>query len=145
MSLDAFETKELKAGFKLLAKDGKLTEEVVQQACELVKIGLTEDEIHDVFILFGGTKGGFTEDVWLKGFKHKDHGDQDEEVKLAFEGISEGGRLDWAKVTRLLKMNGSSIPDEVLETLQGVCDYDNDGAVSMDDFVKMIHAGSGEA
>jgi len=143
MSLDSFETAEIKAGFSLLAKDGKLTEEVVQQACALVKMGLTEDEIHDVFILFGGTKGGFTEENWLKAFKHKDHGDQDDEVQLAFKGISEGGRLDWGKVTKLLKMNGRSIPDEVLETMQGVCDYDNDGAVSMDDFIKMIHAGAG--
>jgi len=143
MSLDAFETAEIKAGFGLLAKDGKLLEEVVQEACKLVKLGLTEDEVHDVFILFGGSKGGFDEATWLKAFKHKDHGDADEEVKLAFNGIAEGGRVDWGKVTTLLKMNGRSIPDEVLETLQGVCDYNNDGAVDMDDFVKMIHAGSG--
>jgi len=140
MSLDAFETAEIKAGFDLLAKDERLTEEVVQRASELVKIGLTEDEIHDVFILFGGTKGGFTQENWLKAFKHKDHGDADEEVTKAFNGVSEGGRLDWGKVTTLLKLNGRVIPDEVLETLQGVCDYNNDGAVDMDDFVKMIHA-----
>jgi Ca2+-binding EF-hand superfamily protein len=137
--LDEFESKELKAGFDLLAKDGRLTEDVVQRACRHLNLGFTQNEIHDIFVLFGGGKQGFTEKIWMDNFSHKDHGEADEEVLQSFNALADRGTLDFGKVGSLLRMNGRMLTNEVLETMQQVCDYDNDGVVSFDDYTTMLH------
>jgi len=140
MALTSDEQAEIKAGFWLFAVDEKLTEDVVQKAVKDLKIGISENEIHDMFILFGGGKGGFTEDAWLKAMQHTEYKDDNPDMKAAFESLASNGRLDWDKVKKALTLNGRSIIDEIFETLQNVCDYQNDGCVDFEDFITMIHA-----
>merc|ERR1712012_660392 len=102
---DAFETEELKAAFSMVSKDGKITEADMKGFMDLIESGLSEDDIHDMFIV-GGGKAGFDLDGWLKAFEHKDHGDQDDEVTSAFGCISSGGNLDMDKAQKLMSLAG---------------------------------------
>merc|ERR1719348_2028159 len=139
MSLDAFETEELKAGFAMCSKDGLLTEARMGEILKILGADLTENDIHDMFIV-GGAKEGFDEAKWLAAFGHKDHGDQDEEVSTAFGCVSAGGQMDMAKAQKIIAMSGLELKPKEFEEFKNISDYNSDGKVDMEDFVNMIHA-----
>jgi len=139
MSLDEFETEELKAAFNMMAKDGKLDEASVLAFLDVLGSGLSADDVHDMFMV-GGGKDGFDEASWLKAFEHKDHGDQDEEVAAAFECVASGGSLDMGKCEKLIAMAGLDLKPKEFDEFKNIADYNSDGKVDMADFVSMIHA-----
>lgn len=106
---------------------------------EVLGAGLSGNDIHDMFMV-GGGKDGFDEATWLKAFEHKDHGDQDEEVTAAFACVSSGGNLDMDKAKQLIALAGLDLKPKEFQEFQNIADYDNDGKVSLPDFVNMIHA-----
>lgn len=139
MSLDAFEVEELKAAFNLCSTDGKMTEATMKAVLDCIGAGLSEDDIHDMFVV-GGGKEGFDEKTWLAAFEHKDHGDQDDEVQSAFACVSAGGALDMGKAQTLIKLSGLDLKPKEFEEFKNIADYNSDGKVDLDDFVSMIHA-----
>jgi len=139
MSLDAFETTELTAAFNLVAKDGSMSEAALKAILDVLGSGLSEDDVHDMFVV-GNAKDGFDLNKWLAAFDHKDHGDQDDEVTSAFAAVSAGGALDMGKAQTIIKMSGLDLKPKEFEAFKGIADYDNDGKVSLEDFVNMIHA-----
>merc|ERR1719204_310284 len=139
MGLDAFETEELKAGFAMVAKDGKVTEDGMKAMLDILGSGLSENDIHDMFIV-GGAKDGFDEAKWLAAFSHKDHGDQDDEVSAAFGLVSAGGQLDMAKAKAVIEYAGLELKPKEFDEFKNIADYNSDGKVDMEDFVNMIHA-----
>merc|ERR1719510_977721 len=90
--------------------------------------------------MVGGGKEGFTLESWLKAFEHKDHGDQDGEIGVAFEGISSGGNLDMGICEKIIAQAGLELKPKEFEEFKKIADYNSDGKVDMGDFVSMIHA-----
>jgi len=139
MSLDEFETEELTAAFQMVQKDGTLTEARTKEILDILGSGLTENDIHDMFMV-GGGKNGFSKDTWMKAFEHKDHGDQDEEVSSAFACVANGDALDWEKCKKILAFAGLELKPKEFEEFKNISDYNSDGKVDQGDFVNMIHA-----
>lgn len=139
MPLDEFETEELTAAFQMCQKDGTVTEERVKEILDIMGAGLTQNDIHDMFMV-GGGKEGFSKDGWMKAFEHKDHGDQDEEVTTAFNCVSAGGILDFEKCKKILAFGNLELKPKEFEEFKNISDYNSDGKVDQGDFVNMIHA-----
>lgn len=139
MSLDTFETEELTSAHNLVSTDGLVTEASMKAVLDVLGSGLSEDDVHDMFVV-GGAKEGFDLKKWLAAFAHKDHGDQDDEVTSAFAAVSSGGALDMGKAETLIKLAGLDLKPKEFEAFKNIADYDSDGKVSLEDFVNMIHA-----
>jgi len=139
MSLDDFETDELTAAHNMLAKDGLLTEESMAGVLKILEAGLSDDDIHDMFVV-GNGKNGFDLKTWLGAFEHKDHGDQDEEVNAAFACISKGGEMDMDKAKKILDYCGLDLKPKEFDEFKNIADYNSDGKVDMTDFCSMLHA-----
>merc|ERR1712241_518607 len=130
---------ELTAAFAMAAQDGTLTEARAKEFLDLLGSGLSESDIHDMFVVGGGKKG-FDEKSWLAAFEHKDHGDQDDEVTAAFACVSAGGNLDMDKAQKLMSLAGLELKPKEFDEFKNIADYNSDGKVDMSDFVNMIHA-----
>merc|ERR1719192_3054245 len=139
MSLDNFETEELTAAFEMCSVDGSLTEGRAKEFLDLLNSGLSENDIHDMFVV-GGGKNGFDLKGWLAAFEHKDHGDQDDEVTAAFGCVSAGGILDMALATKIMNMSGLQLKPKEMDEFRNLVDYNSDGKVDMDDFINMLHS-----
>lgn len=139
MPLDEFETEELTAAFEMCQKDGIVTEARVKECLDIMKAGLSDNDVHDMFMV-GGGKEGFTKEQWMKAFEHKDHGDQDDEVTTAFNGVSAGGALDFEVAKKILAFGGLELKPKEFEEFKNISDYNSDGKVDQGDFVNMIHA-----
>merc|ERR1719510_962525 len=110
----------------MVSQDGVMEEKMMKGFLDTLGAGLSEDDIHDMFVVGKGKKG-FDEKTWLGAFEHKDHGDQDEEVAAAFECVSAGGSLDWGKAAKLIQMSGLELKPKEMEELKNIADYNSDG------------------
>merc|ERR1712176_61147 len=118
-------------------KDGKLTEEGMKAFTDALNTGLSENDVHDMFVV-GGGKDGFTLESWLKAFEHKDHGDQDDELSAAFECVSSGGALNMDVCAKIIAMAGLELKPKEFDEFKKIADYNSDGKVDMADFTSMI-------
>merc|ERR1711879_280851 len=101
---------ELTAGFEMIAKDGTMSEARTKEFLDLIGSKLSGDDIHDMFMV-GGGKNGFTLEGWLGAFEHKDHGDQDGEVEVAWNCVQVAMFLIWPRPQKLWNsLDWRSIP-----------------------------------